>query len=195
VVDGKNNRSCWHKPARPRILGSTRGALPGLGGCGRHDSHHCAWCWPRPSSIPKANHRPIRQRWAGAKYYSCTKPRRGVPQGTLRGQMYIAIFRRKTVRTTGEGRKTVFSVVKTQAVGTRSRSSAWSGKSDKPSFSDSSTNLYRLRHRSTRRACQQSHLKSFCNLQLRKKGGIHPPVWTQYLLAGQFGRWRVKPWR
>src|SRR5882724_680513 len=113
----ENNRSCWHNE-RGKDPGSTRGPCPGKG-MRRHDSHHCAWCWPRPSSIPK----PIPCLFGnagGRKVYSCTTPSGCSARNVARAD--VSQFSAETVRTTGEGRNRLLGG-KTQAVGTRSGSS------------------------------------------------------------------------
>jgi len=63
-----------------------------------------------PEFDSEANHLHIRQRLAGAKHYSSPQPRRGIRQGTPRGQMQRN-FPQKQHGQRVKGR-TLFSVVK-----------------------------------------------------------------------------------
>jgi len=132
VVDGKQQILLAQR-ARQGTLGRPAGLA--RVGMRRHDSHHCAWWLAEAEFDSEANPLPIRQRWR-AQSIIPAQPRRGVPQGTLRGQMY----RNFPQKPYGPRAKveTVFSVVNASC-----RHAlpvvAWSCKSDKPSFSDSPT--------------------------------------------------------
>jgi len=112
----------------------------------------------------EANPLPIRQRWR-AQSIIPAQPRRGVPQGTLRGQMY----RNFPQKPYGPRAKveTVFSVVK-RKLSARAPGRRLVRQVRQALLLGLTYNLYRLRLRSTRRGCQQSHLKFLCFQQGRK---------------------------
>jgi hypothetical protein len=103
----------------------------------------------------EANHQHIRQR-LGAQSIIPANPRRGVPRGAWRSQMYRAFPRNRY----GQRAKieTIFSVVK------RKLSSRAPGRSLATQIRQAlllglTYNLYRLRRHGNHRGCQQSHLK------------------------------------
>ena len=115
----------------------------------------------------EANHQHIRQR-LGAQSIIPANPRRGVPRGAFRHQMYRAFPRNRY----GQRAKieTIFSVVK------RKLSSRAPGRSLATQIRQAlllglTYNLYRLRHLGSHRGCQQSRLKwfVFIGLPLRCK--------------------------
>jgi hypothetical protein len=101
----------------------------------------------------EANHLHIRH---GLRAQSIipAQPRRGVPQGTLRGQMY----RNFPQKEYGQRAKveTVFSVVK-RKLSARAPGRRLVMQIRQALLLGLTYNLYRLRHRSTFRGCQQSH--------------------------------------
>jgi len=74
----------------------------------RRDARHSVWCW-RIEFDSEANHQHIRQR-CGAQSIIPAQPRRGVPRGTLRSQMYRAFPQKKYAQRAKV--ETIFSVVK-----------------------------------------------------------------------------------
>src|SRR6266404_3646701 len=156
----ENNRSCWHNQRGKDPWVDPR-ALPGLGDA-------AARLAPLRLVLAEfdseANHRPIRQRWR-AQSIIPAQPRRGVPQGTLRGQMY----RNFPQKPYGPRAKveTVFSVVK-RKLSARAPGRRLVLQVRQALLLGLTYNLYRLRLRSTRRGCQQSHLKFLCFQQGRK---------------------------
>ncbi len=115
----------------------------------------------------EANHEYIRQRWR-ARNIIPAKPRRGIPRGGIRYQMYRAFPQKEY----GQRAKieTIFSVIK------RKLSSRAPGRSLPVHIRQAlllglTYNLYRLRHRLPLRGCQQSHLKSFRIRTYEKRGG------------------------
>src|SRR5271170_2466876 len=110
----------------------------------------------------EANHEYIRQRWR-ARSIIPAKPRRGIPRGGIRYEMYRAFPQKEY----GQRAKieTIFSVIK------RKLSSRAPGRSLPLQIRQAlllglTYNLYRLRHRLHLRGCQQSRFKS-CVLKLR----------------------------
>jgi len=115
----------------------------------------------------EANHEYIRQRWRARSIISA-KPRRGIPRGGIRYQMYRAFPQKEY----GQRAKieTIFSVIK------RKLSSRAPGRSLPVQIRQAlllglTYNLYRLRHRLRLRGCQQSHFKP-CVLKLRIPKGL-----------------------
>jgi len=105
VVDGKQQILLHNQ--RGKDLVDPR-ALPGLGDAAARLAP-LRLVLAEAEFDSEANPLPIRQRWR-AQSIIPAQPRRGVPQGTLRGQMYRN-FPAETVRTTAKV-ETVFSVVK-----------------------------------------------------------------------------------
>jgi len=115
----------------------------------------------------EANHEYIRQRWR-ARSIIPAKPRRGIPRGGTRYQMYRAFPQKEY----GQRAKieTIFSVIK------RKLSSRAPGRTLPVQIRQAlllglTYNLYRLRHRLPRRRCQQSPFKSFV-LEVRILKGL-----------------------
>lgn len=113
----------------------------------------------------EANHEHIRQR-LGAQSIIPAR-RRGVPNGTIRNQMFRA-FPEKPYRQRAKI-ETIISAVK------RKLSSRAPGRSLNMQIRQAlllglAYNLYRLRHRLTHGGCQQSHFKSFRFGSVAKKG-------------------------
>jgi len=115
----------------------------------------------------EANHEYIRQRWR-ARSIIPAKPRRGIPRGGIRYEMYRAFPQKEY----GQRAKieTIFSVIK------RKLSSRAPGRSLPLQIRQAlllglTYNLYRLRHRLHLRGCQQSRFKSFV-LKLRILKGL-----------------------
>src|SRR5216684_1297326 len=105
----------------------------------------------------EANHQHIRQR-CGAQSIIPAQPRRGVPRGTLRSQMYRAFPQKKY----GQRAKveTIFSVVK-RKLSSRAPGRSLSSQIRQALLLGLTYNLYRLRHPRSHRGSQQSRLKSF----------------------------------
>src|SRR5277367_3923149 len=118
----------------------------------------------------EANHEYIRQRWR-ARSIIPAKPRRGIPRGGIRYEMYRAFPQKEY----GQRAKieTIFSVIK------RKLSSRAPGRSLPLQIRQAlllglTYNLYRLRHRLHLRGCQQSHLKFFrmCSYKKNRVRGV-----------------------
>ncbi len=125
----------------------------------------------------EANHEYIRQRWR-ARSIIPAKPRRGIPRGGIRYQMYRAFPQKEY----GQRAKieTIFSVIK------RKLSSRAPGRSLPVQIRQAlllglTYNLYRLRHRLRLRGCQQSHLRSVARLDYLSSNG------TGTTIAGSTG--------
>jgi hypothetical protein len=103
----------------------------------------------------EANHQHIRQR-LGARSIIPAK-RRGVPNGTIRNQMYRAFpekpYRQRAIV------ETIISVAKRQ-LSSRAPGRSLPMQIRQALLLGLTYNLYRLRHRLASRGCQQSHLKS-----------------------------------
>ena len=139
----------------------------------------------------EANHQHIRQR-LGARSIIPANPRRGVPQGTFRNQMYRA-FPQKHY---GQRAKieTIFSVVK------RKLSSRAPGRSLATQIRQAlllglTYNLYRLRHPGNHGGCQQSHFKSNEFVSVHSAGvagafsvGVHSKGLSHRSLKGKLTR-------
>jgi hypothetical protein len=112
----------------------------------------------------EANHEYIRQRWR-ARSIIPAKPRRGIPRGGIRYQMYRAFPQKEYAQRAKI--ETIFSVIK------RKLSSRAPGRSLPVQIRQAlllglTYNLYRLRHRLPLRGCQQSHFKLLVFMLLRK---------------------------
>ena len=165
-----SNRFCW-RSARGKDRGAIREhgllcSMPPGNGC------LCARCWPMPSSIPK---RITNISGSAGEPGSILpgKPRRGIPRGGIRYQMYRA-FPQKEYRQRAQI-ETIFSVIK------RKLSSRAPGRSLPVPIRQAlllglTYNLYRWRHRLRLRGCQLSHLKPFRMNIYRKTGrGVRRP--------------------
>ena len=115
----------------------------------------------------EANHQHIRRRW-GAHSIIPANPRRGVPQGAIRYQMHRA-FPRKHY---GQRAKieTIFSVVK-RKLSSRAPGRTLASQIRQALLLGLTYNLYRLRHPTSHRGCQQSHFNSIISVTYEKQGG------------------------
>ena len=115
----------------------------------------------------EANHRHVRGT-LGAHCIIPAKPRRGVPRGGIRYQMYRAFPRQLY----GPRAKieTVFSVIK-RKLSTKAPGRSLPMQMRQALLLGLAFNLYRLRHPSTPAGCKQSHLKSFRIRTYKKTGG------------------------
>src|SRR5580704_5693039 len=115
----------------------------------------------------EANHEYIRQRWR-ARSIIPAKPRRGIPRGGIRYQMYRAFPQKEY----GQRAKieTIFSVIK-RKLSTRAPGRSLPVQIRQALLLGLTYNLYRLRHRLRLRGCQQSRFKSFV-LKLRIPKGL-----------------------
>src|SRR5271157_663952 len=135
----------------------------------------------------EANHEYIRQRWR-AQSIIPLNPRRGVPQGTLRRQMYQAFPHKEY----GQRAKveTVFSVVK-RKLSSRAPGRNLSTQVRQALLLGLTYNLYRLRHSRHPTRMSTEPLKTLWNPHLQKKVGVPPlfhspaPV-TGSLTCGRF---------
>jgi hypothetical protein len=137
---------------------------------------------PRPIGVvladaefdSEANHRHIRTT-LGAHSVIPTNPRRGIPEGAIRYQMHSA-FPRKLYGSRAKV-ETVFSVIK-RKLSAKAPGRRLPLQVRQALLLGLTYNLYRLRHRSVPRGCQQSHLKVLCLPHIRKNGGWECVVLT-----------------
>jgi hypothetical protein len=115
----------------------------------------------------EANHQHIRRRW-GARSIIPANPRRGVPEGAIRNQMYRA-FPQKEYRQRAKI-ETIFSVIK-RKLSSRAPGRSLASQIRQALLLGLAYNLYRLRHPMWPEGCQQSHLKSPGITFFQKKGG------------------------